>query len=138
MADIEKIAKDKMNDLNAVDLNGAVNMVKGSINGHGGYLIMKISKKENLIEKIDNSKIYEPKDAIKIIKENSIVNFNETLDVAINLGIDTNKSDQNIKGVINLPKGTGKSIRVAVVASEDLHSMTKENGADIVSGKKIY
>ncbi len=99
---------------------------------------MKISKKrKNLIEKIDNSKIYEPKDAIKIIKENSIVNFNETLDVAINLGIDTNKSDQNIKGVINLPKGTGKSIRVAVVASEDLHSAAKENGADIVSGKEF-
>ena len=72
---------------------------------------MKISKnKKELFEKISLQKIYEPLEAIKILKENSFVKFKETLDVAISLGIDSNKTDQNIRGMVNLPKGTGKKI----------------------------
>ena len=67
---------------------------------------MKITKnKKKLIENIDVSKVYEPIEAIKILKENSFTKFEEALEVAINLGIDTNKTDQNIRGVISLPKG---------------------------------
>ena len=70
---------------------------------------MKITKnKKNILNNLDTNKIYEPIDAIKILKDKSFVKFDETVDVAINLNIDSNKSDQNIKGVINLPKGTGK------------------------------
>ena len=69
----------------------------------------KISKnRQKLFDNINKEKIFEPLEAIKILKEKSYVKFNETIDVSINLTIDTNKSDQNIKGVINLPKGTGK------------------------------
>ena len=93
---------------------------------------MKMSKnRKNLIKDFDLSKIYEPQEAIKILKEKSFVKFNETVDVSINLGIDTNKTDQNIKGVINLPKGSGKKIKIAVVCNEDKQNEAKESGADL-------
>ena len=94
---------------------------------------MHISKnRKNLIEKIDLNKSYEPIEAIKILKENSYVKFEESLEIAINLRIDTNKTEQNIRGVVNLPKGTGKNIRVAVMAKGDKAKESSEAGADIV------
>ena len=94
---------------------------------------MNISKnRKNLIEKIDLNKSYEPIEAIKILKENSYVKFEESLEIAINLRIDTNKTEQNIRGVVNLPKGTGKNIRVAVMAKGDKAKESSESGADIV------
>ena len=81
---------------------------------------MKISKnRKNLIKKYEENKVYDPIEAIKMLKENSYVKFEESIDVAINLRIDSNKTDQNIRGVLNLPKGSGKSIRVAVMAKGD-------------------
>ena len=78
---------------------------------------MKITKNnKKLLDSIDLSKSYEPIEAIKILKENKYAKFDETLEVAINLGIDSNKTDQGIRGVTSLPKGTGKSINVAVLA----------------------
>ena len=94
---------------------------------------MKQSKnRKNLINKFDVQKLYNATDAIKLIKENSYVKFDETLDVAIRLRIDSNKSDQNIRGVLNLPKGTGKIIRVAVMAKGDKIKEANESGADLV------
>ena len=94
---------------------------------------MTISKnRKNLIGKIDSLKTYEPIEAIKLLKELSYVKFDESLEVAINLGIDSNKTDQNIRGVINLPKGTGKKIRVAVMTKGDKAKEATEAGADIV------
>ena len=99
---------------------------------------MKISKnKKHVLKDIDLNKTYEPLEAIKLLKEKSYTKFDETIDVAINLSIDSNKTDQNIKGVINLPKGTGKKVKVAVVASEDKHAEAKENGADLIAGKEF-
>ena len=72
----------------------------------------KTKNNKMLIENIDITKLYEPTEAINILKENTYTKFEETLEVAINLGIDTNKSEQNIRGVISLPKGTGKKIFV--------------------------
>ena len=81
---------------------------------------MKVSKnKKKLLENVELKNLFDPLEAIKIIKEKSFVNFDETLDISINLNIDSSKSDQNIKGVTNLPKGTGKKIKVAVIANED-------------------
>ena len=88
--------------------------------------------RKSLIEKIDLNKSYEPIEAIKILKENSYVKFEESLEIAINLRIDTNKTEQNIRGVVNLPKGTGKNIRVAVMAKGDKAKESSEAGADIV------
>ena len=94
---------------------------------------MNISKnRKNLTKKIDLNKSYEPIEAIKILKENSYVKFEESLEIAINLRIDANKTEQNIRGVIQLPKGTGKNIIVAVMAKGDKAKESSEAGADIV------
>ena len=99
---------------------------------------MKISKnKKKILENIDFNKTYEPLEAIKILKEKSYVKFDETVDVSINLNIDSNKTDQNIKGVVNLPKGSGKKVNVAVVASDEKLNDAKENGADLVGSAEI-
>jgi len=92
----------------------------------------KTKNNKKLIESIDISKVYEPEEAIKLLKENSYAKFEETLEVAIKLGIDANKTDQNIRGMISLPKGTGKNIKVAVIAKDNKLTEAKEAGADIV------
>ena len=92
----------------------------------------KTKNNKKILEAIDATKVYEPIDAIKILKENKYAKFNETLDVAINLGIDPNKTDQGIRGVTNLPKGTGKSIKIAVLTKGDKQTEAKEAGADLV------
>ena len=94
---------------------------------------MKITKNnKKLIESIDVSKTYEPIEAIKILKENKYAKFDETLEVAINLGIDSNKTDQGIRGVTSLPRGTGKSVNVAVLTKGDKQKEAKDAGADLV------
>ena len=99
---------------------------------------MKISKnRKNVMKDIDLEKIYEPSEAIKILKEKSFVSFNETVDVAINLKIDSSKTDQNVKGIIKLPKGTGKVIKIAVVTSDDKLDQAKNNGADLFGGNDL-
>ena len=91
----------------------------------------KTKNNKKLLSSIDTSKVYEPIEAIKVLKENSYTKFEESLEVAINLGIDSNKTDQNIRGVINLPKGTGKSINIAVLASGEKQEEAKKAGANI-------
>ena len=92
----------------------------------------KISKKRNeILKKLDLVKKHDPKEAIKYIKDNSYVKFNETLDVAINLSINVSKSDQTVRGVINLPHGTGKKIKVAVMVKAEKEKEAKDAGADI-------
>ena len=77
---------------------------------------------KKILDSLDIAKIYEPLEAIKLLKNNSYVKFEETLEVAFNLDIDSNKTDQNVRGILNLPKGTGKKIRVAVIAKADKRS----------------
>ena len=94
---------------------------------------MKKTKNNKILEKkIDTSKIYEPIEAINILKNNSYTKVEESIEVAMNLGIDPNKTDQNIRGVINLPKGTGKKTKVAVLTKGEKLNEAKEAGADIV------
>lgn len=93
----------------------------------------KLSKRiKGFLESIDQSKAYNMQEAFKIIKENSKVKFNESVDVSINLGIDAKKSDQNVRGSLVLPNGTGKSVKVAVFCEGDEAKAAKENGADVV------
>jgi len=92
----------------------------------------KTKNNKKLIEAMDIEKVYEPQEAIKLLKQHSYTKFEETLDVAINLGIDPNKTDQNVRGMMILPKGTGKKIRVAVIAKADKSDEAKEAGADII------
>ena len=99
---------------------------------------MKLTRNRKIsIQDLDLNKLYDPIDAIKILKSKSYVKFDETVDVSINLNIDPNKTDQNIKGVLNLPKGTGKKTIVAVVTSENNFDDAKKNNADLVGGKEL-
>ena len=99
---------------------------------------MRQSKnRKNLIKKLEIGKVYEPIEAIKLLKENSYVKFNESLEVAVNLKIDSNKTDQNVRGVLSLPKGTGKKIRVAVMAKGDKAKEASDAGADIVGDEDL-
>ena len=82
--------------------------------------------------KVDSTKLYPLSDAIKIVKDNATAKFNESIDVAINLGIDAKKSDQTVRGSVVLPAGTGKTVRVAVFAQGDKAQAAKDAGADLV------
>ena len=99
---------------------------------------MRQSKnRKNLIKTLEIGKVYEPIEAIKLLKENSYVKFDESLEVAVNLKIDSNKTDQNVRGVLSLPKGTGKKIRVAVMAKGDKAKEASDAGADIVGDEDL-
>lgn len=93
----------------------------------------KLSKRQKLIaEKIELGKQYLIEDAVALLKEFSTVKFSETVDAAINLGIDPRKSDQAVRGATSLPHGTGKDVRVAVFASGANADAAKEAGAELV------
>ncbi|MGZ5150965.1 MAG: 50S ribosomal protein L1 [Burkholderiales bacterium] len=85
-----------------------------------------------LRSKVEPMKLYPVQEALKIIKDNATAKFNESVDVAINLGIDAKKSDQAVRGSIVLPQGTGKSVRVAVFAQGDRAQQARDAGADLV------
>jgi large subunit ribosomal protein L1 len=81
---------------------------------------------------VDRNKLYLVEDGLKLVKETAKAKFDESVDAAINLGIDSKKSDQSIRGAIVLPSGTGKTTRVAVFAEGDAAEAAKKAGADIV------
>jgi large subunit ribosomal protein L1 len=83
-------------------------------------------------ENLDASKVYSLAEAVKLIKEKATAKFDETIEVAINLNLDTRKADQSIRGMISLPHGTGRSVRVAVFAKDAKAEEAKKAGADIV------
>lgn len=92
-----------------------------------------VSKRYKAVRaKVNRDKLYPMKDALQLVKENATAKFNEAVDVAINLGIDAKKSDQNVRGSVVLPKGTGKTVRVAVFAQGDKAQQAKDAGADLV------
>jgi large subunit ribosomal protein L1 len=84
------------------------------------------------LEKVDRSKNYPLDDALKILKQTASVKFDESVDVAINLGIDAKKSEQNVRGTAVMPRGTGKKVRVAVFAEGNAAEAARKAGADIV------
>jgi large subunit ribosomal protein L1 len=93
----------------------------------------KLSKRARLIrEKVDVLKEYEINEALALLKELATANFRESVDVAVNLGIDARKSDQNVRGATVLPHGTGRDVRVAVFTQGANADKAKEAGADIV------
>ncbi|SDM14195.1 large subunit ribosomal protein L1 [Modicisalibacter muralis] len=93
----------------------------------------KLSKRAQMIrEKIDTTKVYSVDEAVALLGELSKVKFKESLDVAINLGVDPRKSDQVVRGATVMPNGTGKDVRVAVFTQGANADAAKEAGADIV------
>ena len=90
----------------------------------------KLSKRLRAIrEKVESGKLYQVEEAVALLTELSGVKFKESVDVAVNLGVDPRKSDQNVRGASVLPHGTGKTVRVAVFAQG-----AKAHGRDIVYG----
>ena len=87
---------------------------------------------KNEVSKIEKGKLYTKEEAVKLIKEVSNVKFDATVEVAMNLNLNVKKADQQLRGAIVLPKGTGKSAKVLVVAKGDQAKEAKEAGADYV------
>lgn len=95
--------------------------------------MMPISKKQQKIrERIKTTHFYNILEAISILKEFASKKFEESVDISVNLGIDSRKSDQMVRSSTNLPKGTGKKVRVAVFAQGDNATKAREAGADVV------
>ena len=87
--------------------------------------------------KVDRASVYTPLEAVKLVKEMASANFDETVEAHFRLGIDTRKADQNIRGSISLPHGTGKTVRVAVFAEGAQAEQAAEAGADVIGSDEL-
>ncbi len=93
----------------------------------------KLTKRQKAIrEKVEAGKLYPINDAVALLKQLSTVKFGETVDVAVNLGVDAKKSDQQVRGATTLPNGTGKDVRIAVFTSGNNAEAAKAAGAEFV------
>ena len=91
----------------------------------------------NAYEAVDRDAVYGLDEAVKLLKENAKAKFDETIELSMNLGIDPRHSDQMVRGVVSLPKGTGKAVRVAVFAKGDKADEAQSAGADIVGADEL-
>lgn len=89
------------------------------------------------VAKVDRAAVYTPLEAVKLVKELASAKFDETVEVHFRLGIDTRKADQNIRGSISLPHGTGKTVRVAVFAEGAQAEQAAEAGADVIGSDEL-
>ena len=97
---------------------------------------MKLTKKQQTWKNLDSDKVYSLADAIEVLREYASNKFDETLEIAIRLGIDVTKADQNIRGMLSLPNGTGKTVRVAVFTANS-QDEAKKAGADVVGAEEL-
>lgn len=88
-------------------------------------------------DKVEKFKLYSPLEAVRLVKEIAPAKFDETVEVHFRLGIDTRKADQNIRGSISLPHGTGKTVRVAVFAEGEKAREAEEAGADVIGSDEL-
>jgi large subunit ribosomal protein L1 len=86
---------------------------------------------------LDRAKSWKLEEAVGFVKKNATAKFDETIEIALNLGIDTKQSDQNVRGMVVLPNGTGKNVRVAVFAKGPKAEEAKKAGADIVGDEDL-
>jgi large subunit ribosomal protein L1 len=97
-----------------------------------------LSKRMQVVRgKVDRSKNYPLDEALTLAKTNAVAKFNESIDVAVNLGVDARKSDQSVRGSVVLPAGTGKTVRIAVFAQGEKAKQAEEAGADIVGFEEL-
>ena len=88
-------------------------------------------------EGIDRERLYELDEAVSMLKERASTKFDETFELSMNLGVDPRHADQMVRGVVSLPKGTGKAVRVAVFARGDKADEAREAGADVVGAEDL-
>ncbi|NQV48041.1 MAG: 50S ribosomal protein L1 [Rhodospirillaceae bacterium] len=89
------------------------------------------------LESVDRNTLYDLGEAVKIIKGNASAKFDETIEIALNLGVDPKHADQMVRGVVSLPHGTGKTLRVAVFAKGDKVKEAEDAGADLVGAEDL-
>jgi large subunit ribosomal protein L1 len=87
---------------------------------------------KNLVAAFDHDRLYDAAEATQIVKRNATAKFNETVEIHVKLGVDPKKSDQNVRGTVNLPHGTGRVVRVIAFARGDAAKAAQEAGADVV------
>src|SRR5258705_3321517 len=93
----------------------------------------KIGKKRKaILSKIDSAKVYNLQEASKIVKEITTTKFDASIDLSIRLGVDPRKANQMVRGIVTLPHGTGKTVKVLVLCTPDKEAEAKEAGADFV------
>ena len=97
---------------------------------------MKLTKKQQTWKNLDTDKVYSLAEAIDALREYTSKKFDETLEIAVRLGIDVTKADQNIRGMLSLPNGTGKSVRVAVFTANAADE-AKKAGADVIGAEDL-
>ena len=98
----------------------------------------KISKRfKKAVEGVDRAKAYSFEEAVKLIKARATAKFDETIELAINLGVDPRHADQMVRGVVSLPNGTGRTQRVAVFAKGPKADEARAAGADIVGAEDL-
>jgi len=95
------------------------------------------SKRQKVLTQVDREKFYGVDEAISVVKGNATAKFDETIEVALNLGVDPRHADQMVRGVVNLPKGSGKTVRVAVFAKGAKADEAKAAGADVVGAEDL-
>jgi large subunit ribosomal protein L1 len=92
---------------------------------------------KNLVSNFDKKALYTPAEAIGFVKKNANAKFNETVEIHVRLGVDPKKSDQNVRGTVNLPHGTGRTVRVIAFAKGDNAKAAQEAGADVVGDQDL-
>jgi large subunit ribosomal protein L1 len=97
----------------------------------------QLSKRQKALTEVDREKFYGVDEAIAVVKGNATAKFDETIEVALNLGVDPRHADQMVRGVVNLPKGSGKTVRVAVFAKGAKADEAKAAGADVVGAEDL-
>ena len=98
----------------------------------------RLTKKQKaMAEAVERERFYGVDEAISLVKKNATAKFDETVELALNLGVDPRHADQMVRGVVSLPKGTGKDVRVAVFAKGDKAEEAKKAGADVVGAEDL-
>ena len=141
-AQVRAIAEAKMKDLNANDIENAMlhDRRLRPLDGHHGEGLTpwpspSVIKKAT--EGLDRDKSYTVEEAVKLVKARATAKFDETIELSLNLGVDPRHADQMVRGVVSLPSGTGRSLRVAVFAKGAKADEAKKAGADLVGAEDL-
>jgi len=99
----------------------------------------KLAKRlQKIRQGVDKNKLYPIDEAVALVRERAVAKFDETVEISMNLGVDPRHADQMVRGVVNLPNGTGRNVRVAVFARGDKAEEAKAAGADIVGAEDLF